>query len=142
QLAQMAGQASAAQRSLTGLHTALNTEIENWKKPGGGKPPEAIQKTAEELLKKADDACKKFATPNQCGERAAGLGSAGPPLVFTPPPITQRITQLLTGLDSYAAAPTAWQLDQMKLLQTMLTENAAAARKLTQDELAALNKSM
>ena len=93
-------------------------------------------------MKKADDACKKFATPNQCGERAAGLGSAGPPLVFTPPPITQRITQLLTGLDSYAAAPTAWQLDQMKLLQTMLTENAAAARKLTQDELAALNKSM
>ena len=58
------------------------------------------------------------------------------------PPITQRITQLLTGLDNYSAPPTAWQLDQMKLLQTMLAENAAAARKLTQDELAALNKSM
>src|SRR5204863_8161723 len=92
--------------------------------------------------KKVDDACKKFANPNQCGDRAAGLGAAGPPLIFTPPPITQRITQLLTGMDSYTAAPSAWQLDQMKLLQTMLTENAAAARNLTQDELAALNKAM
>src|SRR5207244_3639384 len=33
QLSQMAGMASATQRSLTGLRTALNTEIENWKKP-------------------------------------------------------------------------------------------------------------
>jgi photosystem II stability/assembly factor-like uncharacterized protein len=142
QLAQMAGQASAAQRSLTGLHTALNTEIENWKKPGGGKPPETIQKSAEALLTKVDEACKKFANPNQCGERGPGLGNAGPPLTYIAPPITQRITQLLTGLDNYAAAPTAWQLDQIKLLQTMLSENAAAARKLTQDELAALNKAM
>ena len=142
QLAQMAGQASASQRSLTGLRTALNTEIEAWKKPGGGKPPENIQKTAEDLLKKVEETCKKFANANQCGDRGPGLGAAGPPLVYVPPPITQRITQLLTGLDNYTAAPSAWQLDQIKLLQTMLTENAAAARKLTQDELAALNKAM
>ena len=70
-------------------------EVENWKKPGGGKPPEKIQKQAEELLTKVDEQCKKFANPNQCGERAAALGNAGPPLTFVPPPITQRITQLL-----------------------------------------------
>src|SRR5205085_4535946 len=113
--------ASTSQHSRTVLHTAINTEIENWKKPGFAKPPEKIQKQAEELLVRVDETCKKFANPNQCGERAAGLGNAGPPLTYTPPPITQRITQLLTGIDNYAAAPTAWQLDQMKLLQTMLT---------------------
>ena len=50
QLSRMAGQASASQRSLTGLHTALNTEIENWKKPGTAKPPEKIQKPSIETM--------------------------------------------------------------------------------------------
>jgi len=142
QLSQMAGTASATQRSLTGLRTALNTEIEAWKKPGAAKPADNIQKAAEELLKKADETCKRFANVSQCGERAPALGNAGPPLVYTPPTITQRITQLLNGIDNYTAAPSAWQLDQIKLLDGMLKESAAAARKLTQDELAALNKMM
>jgi len=142
QLAQMAGTASTTQRSLSGLRTALNTEIENWKKPGAAKPSEAIQKQAEELLKKVDESCKRFANASQCGERAAALGAAGPPLVYIPPTITQRITQLVGSIDNYASAPTVWQLDQIKLLQGMLSEQSAAARKLTVDELAALNKAM
>jgi photosystem II stability/assembly factor-like uncharacterized protein len=142
QLAQMAGTAAATQRSLTGLRTALNTEIENWRRPGAAKPSAEIQKRAEELLKKVDDSCKRFASATQCGERAAALGAAGPALVYIPPNITQRITQLLSAMDNYVAAPTAWQLDQIKLLQGMLAEQAAAARKLTVDELAALNKMM
>src|SRR5207302_10745088 len=34
---------------------------------------------------------------------AAGLGWAGPPVIYTPPPVTQRITQLLGGIENYAA---------------------------------------
>jgi len=63
-------------------------------------------------------------------------------LVYTPPAITVRITQLLGGIENYAAAPTAWQLDQIKVLQTMLTTASAESRKLTQEDLPALNKMM
>jgi hypothetical protein len=59
-----------------------------------------------------------------------------------PPPITQRVTQLLGGIENYAAAPTQWQLAQITLLQPMLTEANAAARKLATEDLAALNKMM
>ena len=125
---------------MTGLHTALNTYIESWKRPGANKPPDNVQKAAEDLLKKVDETCRKFANPQQCGERGPGLGTAGPPLVYTPPSITQRLGQLLGGVESYTAGPTAWQLDQIKLLQGMLTDANTAAQKLSKDDLAALNK--
>jgi photosystem II stability/assembly factor-like uncharacterized protein len=142
QLSQMASTALLAQRSMTGLHTSLNTYIEGWKRPGATKPPENVEKAAEDLLKKTEETCRKFANPVQCGERGPGQGTAGPPLVYTPPAITQRVGQLLGGVESYTAAPTAWQLDQIKLLQGMLSDANAAARKLTQEDLVALNKMM
>jgi photosystem II stability/assembly factor-like uncharacterized protein len=141
-LAKMASSATASQRSMTGLRTSLNSYIEGWKRPSAAKPPENVQKAAEELLKKVEETCRKLATPVQCGEKAASLGTAGPSLVYTPPPVTQRITQLLGGIENYAALPTSWQLDQVKLLQGMLTEASTAARKLAQEELPALNKMM
>ncbi|HMC21014.1 MAG TPA: hypothetical protein VKL19_04155 [Thermoanaerobaculia bacterium] len=141
QLGQMATTAVTARRSITGMRTSLNTAIEGWKKTGATKPPDNIQKTAEDLLKRTDETCRKFGTPVQCGEKVP-LGGAGPPLVYTPPAITVRITQLLGGVENYAAAPTAWQLDQIKVLQTMLTTASAESRKLTQEDLPALNKMM
>jgi photosystem II stability/assembly factor-like uncharacterized protein len=142
QLAPMVTNATTAQRSMTGMRTALNTYVESWKKPNATKPPEAVQKATQDLLKKTDETCRKLATPAQCGERAAALGFAGPPLVYTPPPTTQRITQLTNSIENFAAAPTAWQLEQIKLLQGMLTQDAAAAKKLSQEDLPALNKLM
>ncbi|MDQ6801160.1 MAG: hypothetical protein M3041_10015, partial [Acidobacteriota bacterium] len=142
QLSQMATTGVAARRSITGLRTSLNTAIENWKKPGAAKPPDNVQKSAEDLLKRVDETCRKLATPAQCGDRSQSLGSAGPPLVYVPPAVTQRVTQLLGGIENYAGAPTQWQLDQIKVLQPMLTEANAAARKLASEDLAALNKMM
>ena len=141
QLGQMAVTAVTARRSITGLRTSLNTTIENWKKTGAAKPSDAIQKAAADLLTKVDDTCKKLGTPAQCGDRAP-LGTAGPPLVYVPPAVTVRVTQLLGGIENYAAAPTQWQLDQIKVLQPMLSDATAAARKLAQEDLAALNKMM
>jgi len=142
QLAQMATTAVAQRRSITGMRTSLNTAIEGWKKSGATKPPENIQKTAEQLLKRTEDTCRKFGTPQQCGEKASPMGTAGPPLLYTPPAITQRILQLLGGIENYAAAPSATQLEQIKILQGLLTTSAAESRKLTQEELPALNKMM
>src|SRR5439155_1023693 len=141
QLAQMTATATAAQRSLTGLHTSVSSFLEASKRPGATKPPENVQKAADDLLKKAEETCKKFAAPLQCGDRT-NRGAAGPPLVYIPPTITQRVGQLLAGIESYTAPPTAWQLDQIKLLQGMLSDAGGAARKLAQEDLPALNKMM
>jgi hypothetical protein len=142
QLARMATTAVAQRRSMMGLRTSLNTAIEGWKRPSGAKPPENIQKSAEDLLKRTEETCKLFGTPQQCGERAGAIGNAGPALVYTPPPVTTRILQLLGGIENYAAAPSATQLDQVKILQGLLTPAVADARKLTQEDLPALNKAM
>ena len=54
----------------------------------------------------------------------------------------QRLLQLLGGIESFTAAPTATQLEQIKTLQPKLQEAGAAARKLVQEDLPALNKMM
>lgn len=141
QLSQMTATANASQRSMTGLHASLSNLLESSKRPGGTKLPENVQKATEDLLKNVEETCKKFAAPAQCGDRNA-RGTAGPPLVYTPPTLTQRIGQLLGGIENYTAPPTAWQLDQIKRLQGMLGEASASARKLAQQDLQALNKMM
>ncbi|HXA19748.1 MAG TPA: hypothetical protein VN380_22385 [Thermoanaerobaculia bacterium] len=134
QIAQMAQQGAAIRRSITGLHTALK----DYKK---SKLPDNVQKALDDLTKKVDDTCLKVATTVQCGQ-SGPLGSAGPAVVYTPPPVTQRITQLLGGIENYAAAPTAYQLDQINVLRGLLTESAAAVQTLTKTDLEALNKMM
>jgi photosystem II stability/assembly factor-like uncharacterized protein len=142
QLGRMATQAVASRRSLTAMRRSLNDAIEGWKKTGATKPPDNIQTTAADLLKRTEETCRKFGTAQQCGEKAPPMGTAGPPLVYIPPPVTQRILQLLGGIESYAAAPSATQLDQIKILQGLLTTASAESKKLTQEDLPALNKAM
>jgi hypothetical protein len=95
------------------------------------------------MLKKVEDACLKFASRQQCSSAAGeGLGTAGPPLVFTPPPLPNRIGQLMAALDGYTAAPTATQLEEIEVLSRQLEEAAAQVRKLMEEDLVNLNKKM
>lgn len=166
QLAQLIGPAAMAQRSITALRTSLNAAIESWRPASadasarsrrsapepndareGGRPaaraPENVRKAAGDLLQKVDVTCRKFASATQCGERGSGgLGSAGPPLVASRPAITQRLGQVMSAIENYMAAPTAWQLEQIKVLQGQLKEAEPEARKLTEEDLPALNKLM
>jgi hypothetical protein len=143
QLAPMAAAATQGARTVTELRTTLGGALEGWKRPGGAKPPEAVQRVAEDLLKRVDATCKLFANPAQCGDRpTTALGAAGPQLVATDPPLPQRVLQLLGSIEGYTAAPTATQLDQLKALQPKLNEAGAAARRLIQEDLPALNKMM
>lgn len=142
QLAQMARIALASSRTITGMRTSLNGFLENAKRPGGTRLPENIQTSAQDLLKRVDDTCKRFAALNQCGGRGPGLGNAGPPLQYTPPTITQRLVQVIGQMEGFTAPPTPWQLDQIRILQGIVTEASGNVRKLAQDDLGALNKAM
>ena len=70
------------------------------------------------------------------------LGSHYSSLVYMPPAITQRVLQLMGGIENYAAAPSATQLEQIKILQGLLASASVDSRKLTQEDLPALNKMM
>jgi len=140
-IAQALTQAITAQRSITGLRTSLSSAMEGWRGPAA-RPPENIRKAAEDLLTRVDAACRRFASATQCGERAASQGSAGPPLVATRPSITSRLGSLMSGIENFMAAPTAWQLDQIGILEGHLKEAEPDVRKLVQEDLPALNKMM
>jgi hypothetical protein len=150
---EMARNAGRSMRAIIGLRTALSTAIESWKRApaapagaermGPARIPEEIQKAGEELLKKVEEACLKFASRQQCTPAAGeGLGSAGPPLVWTPPTLTQRVAFLLISLDGFTAAPTATQLEEMEAVGKLLPDAVAQVQKLVMEELPALNKKM
>lgn len=131
------GPLALAQRGMTQLRPALNTQVENWKKPTS-RVPDPVKKAGEELLKKIDELYPNFGTlPSE--ERQ--MGDAGPSLVQRPPSVPQRFQGLYRAVAEQSDAPTAWQKQQADLLLPKVDELLAGVRALMTD-LAALNKLM
>jgi photosystem II stability/assembly factor-like uncharacterized protein len=127
-----------AQRSIQPMRTAVNSQIEAWKRPDATAPPENVKKAAEALLASIDAAYPYFGTPPA---EALGPGDAGPPLVERPAAYPQRMQQLYAAISNTSAAPTAWQVQQVEIVTARADELAASVKKL-EEELAALNKLM
>jgi len=136
QLYELHRTADHGQRTITGLKTSLTAALEAWKKPGAPKVPENIQKAAEELSKKVDELHEKFVP------RQIGLGNAGPPLTYTPPPFALRAGRLSQAIEGYSAAPTSQQRDELGTIAKLLSEAMVQLKKLTDEDLAGLNKMM
>jgi photosystem II stability/assembly factor-like uncharacterized protein len=143
-LMELVGPAVMAQRGITGLRTTLNQTLEAWKRPGAPRIPDNVRQAAEDLFKKAEDVCLKFGNRNQCAiqDPGAQLGTAGPPLVWIPPTITQQLTQLFGAIEGWTAAPNAKQLADMERLAGQLRQYGDQVRALVTAELANLNKLM
>jgi photosystem II stability/assembly factor-like uncharacterized protein len=138
-LTQMSTGMMMAQRGIMGLRTNLNNALEGWKRPGGQRVSDDVRKAAEELLKKVDELYPKFGTlPSDQGQ----AGSAGPPLVERGTPLPMRVGRLMSGLEGWSGPPTASQLEEIETLGKQVKEASDQARKLTVDELNALNKMM
>ncbi len=139
QLVPLAGNAISAQRSIMGLRTNLNNVMESWKRPGAPSVPDDVKKSAEALLKKIDEVYPRFAAlPTESG----ALGAAGPPQLVRPTPLPQRIGRLLSALDGFTAAPTATQLEELRVVSGLLQTAAAQVRKLADEDLPSFNKMM
>jgi hypothetical protein len=126
--------ADGAEKIVTGLKTSLTAARESWKKPDVPKIPENIQKAAEALAKQVDELHDKFVAPHE------PLGTAGPPLVYTPPPLPQRVGRLSSAIEGYTAAPTGQQSEQLEALAKLLDEAVGKVHKLVNEDLANLNK--
>ncbi len=136
QLYELSRRADQGRRTVVSLRTSLTNTLEAWKRPGGPRVSDDIQKAAEALSKQLDEIHGKFVPPQQA------QGAAGPPLQYTPPPFSNRIGQLMNAIDSYTAAPTAGQMETLNVVARMLTETLDRLKKLTDEDLANLNKMM
>ena len=136
QLYDMLKTADRGQKQVTGLKTSLTNAMESWKKPGAPKIPENIQKAAEALAKQVEEIHGKFVVPQQ------PLGSAGPPLGYTPPPFPQRVGRLLFAIEGYTAAPTPQQSEEVAVVSRLLGDTMDKLKKLIDEDLVQLNKQM
>ena len=122
------------QRLIAGLKKSLDDALDAWKKPEAPKVPDEIRKQAEALQKKVNDLSGKFVS-------AGGFGAGGP-LHYTPPPLPQRVGRLMSQFDSYSAAPTAPEKDEMAAVSQELSQALDALHALIATDLAALNKAL
>jgi hypothetical protein len=134
QLYELAKSAEGGKKTLTGLKTSLTSALESWKKPGAAKIPENIQKAAEALSKQVAELHGKFVEPEQVA------GNAGPPLVYTPPVLPQRVGRLMGAIEGYTAAPTPQQTEELATTSKLVGEATAGVKKLVEEDLANLNK--
>ncbi len=133
----MARQADEGRRKIVAIRTSLTTLTDAWKRPAAPKVPDAVKKAADDLLAKVKEVVGKFEM-----ERQGQLGSAGPPLKYTPPPLNQKIGRLMGSIDSYSGPPTARQLEDVKQASDELEPALAAVNKLADEDVPHLNKMM
>ena len=133
----MAKEADQGRRRIVATRTSLTTLTDGWKRAGAQQVPDAVKKSADDLLVKVKEVAGVFEV-----QREGALGFAGPPLTFTPPPVNQKINRLLNAIDSYSAAPTARQLVDIDQASSELEAGLSALKKLTDEELPRLNKMM
>lgn len=123
------------QRLITGFKKSLDDALASWKNPDAPKIPDDIRKQAEALQKRVNDLSGKFVV-------AGGFGGAGGPLHYTPPPLPQRVGRLMSQLDSYSAAPTQPEKDEMTAVSQLLGQAMDSLHALINTDLANLNKAL
>jgi len=133
----MSKEAEEGRRKIVAMQTSLTALIDAWKRPGAPRVPDDVKKAADDLLAKVKQVAGTFEF-----ERTGQLGGAGPPLTYTPPPVNQKIGRLMGTIDSYSAAPTAKQIEDMNQARAELDQGMAAVKKLTEEDLPAFNKLM
>jgi photosystem II stability/assembly factor-like uncharacterized protein len=130
---------NAADQSLTALQAS-------WKKPDAPKIPDDVKKLADGLKKSLDDLRPALAARNFGGEaqmspeeRKEALLRPEPDFVLQP--LSNRVNQLVNQIDSFAAAPSKTQLEQMALVKTAIATTGVSLDKL-RDQVVKFNDAM
>jgi photosystem II stability/assembly factor-like uncharacterized protein len=133
----MAREAETGRRRIVAMRTSLTTLTDSWKRPAATQPPDPVKKAAEDLLARVKEVAGLFEV-----DRQGGLGFAGPPLTYTPPPVNQKIGRLMGAIDGYAAAPTERQFTDIDQASAELGPALASVNKLANEDVPRLNKMM
>jgi photosystem II stability/assembly factor-like uncharacterized protein len=135
-LVSLAREADAAGKKATAMYASLTSLTASWKLPTAPPVPDAIKKSADDLLARAKTVSARFAAGG--GGRGGG-GGAGAPPPYAPPAVTVKIGRLLGALDNYSGAPTAFQLSEAQDCSAQLQKDLAELNKLSAD-IPQLNK--
>jgi hypothetical protein len=145
ELMEMTSQADTLRKNFAATDSSLSALETMWKRPEAFKVPENIRKMAESLKKSIDDLRPIFAgrglggPPVSPEERQAMLSRPEPDFVLQP--LATRVTQLTDELQSFSAAPSKSELDQIAVVKQAIAE---ARQKLTAlgQEVTKLNDAM
>lgn len=136
-LVRLTGEAEMARRRAVAIRTSLTNLTDSWKQPGGPKIPDAIQKSADDLLARSKTVADRFESAG--GRGFGGGGGAGSPPPYKPPPVTQKIARLIGQLDNFTGAPTSQHIAEARDASAQLQKDVSDLDKLAAD-LPALNK--
>lgn len=128
---------NAADSGLTAIEAA-------WKKPDAPKIPDDVKKSADALKKTLDDlrplfAARNFFQPPSPEERKAELLKPEPDFVL--PAIMQRVTSQISELESFSAAPSESELQQIALVKASLAD-AGLKVDTMREQVAKFNEAM
>jgi len=132
-LVAMTKQADDLRKKFTAADTAVTGLQNSWKRPDAPKVPDDVKKQAETLKKSLDDMRPLFAARNffeqpTPEERKEELLKPEPDFVL--PALTQRISQSIQGLETFAASPSESQLKQIALIKLAIDDAGQKMDKL------------
>jgi hypothetical protein len=125
ELVELTKQADALRKKFAAADSSLTTLQNSWKRADGPKVPDDVKKAADSLKKALDDMRPSFTSRNffdtpSAEERKAELAKPEPDFVL--PALSQRISQLIQGLETFAAAPSASQLQQIAVVKNAVAD--------------------
>jgi photosystem II stability/assembly factor-like uncharacterized protein len=145
ELMEMTSQADTLRKKFAAADSSLSALETAWRRPEAINVPENIRKMAESLKKSLDDLRPTFAgrglggPPVSLEERQAMLSRPEPDFVLQP--IANRVTQLTDELQSFSAAPSQSELEQIAVVKRAIAEAGQKLSALGQ-EVAKFNDAM
>jgi hypothetical protein len=138
-LGTLAKQADESRRKVVAMNTSLTNLLDSWKRPGVPPTPDAARKLVEDMQAKIKAILPAFdAAPPAAPAQMGAAGARGP---YVPPPVNQKITRLLGGIDGFSGPPTAKQLADVEDAAKQLQQSAATVDALYAD-FPKLNKAL
>jgi len=138
-LSALAKQADDNRRKVIAMNTSLTNLQDAWKRPGVPAVPDAARKLVEDMQAKVKAILPSFeAAPPAAPAQLGAAGSRGP---YVPPPVNQKITRLMGGIDGFSGPPTARQLAEVEEAAQQLQQASATVDTLYAD-FPKLNKAL
>jgi hypothetical protein len=127
-LVSLAREADAGRKRAVAIHSSLTSLTASWKAPNAPAVPDAVKKSADDLLARSKAVADRFEA--QGGGRGFG---AGPPATFVPPAVTLKIGRLISAIDGYSGAPSSAQLAETQESSAELQKDLGELNKLAGD---------
>lgn len=142
----LAKQADEQRKKFTAADSSLTALEASWKRPDAAKVPDNIKKMADSLHKSMSDLRNDFANRGFGGEQQMSADErkevlSRPEPEFVLPPLGNRVNQLTNQLESFSAAPSQTQLEQIAIVKKAIADAGQKLNALGQ-EVTKFNEAM